>query len=144
MFIHMKFIRHSLELLTHNFANLPESTKMNDSFQYIRTKQVEEISAGDSEFLVELVDIFLAQIPDFVAKMKAELAEKNWLKLAREAHTAKSSAMTFGMDETSVLLKKIQLTCEDNSLEAIPEMVKQAIEQLEGAIPELEQFKKSL
>ncbi len=123
---------------------MPESTKMNDSFQYIRTKQVEEISAGDNEFLIELVDIFLSQIPDFVAKMKTELEAKNWLNLAREAHTAKSSAMTFGMDETGVLLKKIQLNCEENELEHVPEMVKHAVEQLEGAVPELEQFKKSL
>ena len=123
---------------------MPESTKMNDSFQYIHTKQVEEISAGDGEFLVELIDIFLAQIPDFVAKMKAELEAKNWLKLAREAHTAKSSAMTFGMDETGVLLKNIQLNCEANDLELVPKMTKQAIEQLEAAIPELKKFKESI
>lgn len=123
---------------------MPESTKMNDRFQHIRTKQVEEISGGDHEFLTELVDIFLAQIPDFVDKMNTNLEAEHWLQLAREAHTAKSSAMTFGMDETGVLLKNIQLRCEANELDEVPKMVKQAVGQLEGAIPELEQFKQSL
>jgi HPt (histidine-containing phosphotransfer) domain-containing protein len=117
---------------------------MNDSFQHICVKQVQEISGDDHEFLAELVDIFLAQIPDFVDKMNKELSAQNWSKLAREAHTAKSSAMTFGMEKTGVLLKTIQLRCEENKPESLPSLVQQAIEQLEGAVPELQQFKHSL
>ena len=113
-------------------------------FCYIKTAQVEEISGGDKDFLIELTDIFLTQIDDFTSNMSDFLLDKNWIELAKEAHTAKSSAMTFGMDDTGVLLKKIQLQCEANDLDTVPQMVHNAIEQLEGAIPELEEFKKSL
>lgn len=117
---------------------------MSESFQHINTKQVEEISGGDKDFLKELVDIFLEQIPDFVQKIAASFETENWPVLAREAHTAKSSAMTFGMDDTGVLLKKIQLDCEANQFENVPDMVKQVIQQLEAAVPELESLKNSL
>ena len=113
-------------------------------FRYIKTAQVEKISGGDKDFLIELTYIFLGQIADFVNKMSDALQNKNWKELAKEAHTAKSSAMTFGMEKTDILLKKIQLQCEHNDLEKIPEMVRHAIAQLEGAIPELEDFKNSL
>lgn len=113
-------------------------------FRYIKTAQVEEISGGDKDFLIELTDIFLGQIDDFTSKMADALQNKNWDKLGKEAHTAKSSAMTFGMDDTGVLLKNIQLQCEANDLDTVPEMVHDAIEQLKGAIPELEAYKLSI
>lgn len=113
-------------------------------FRYIKTAQVEELSGGDKDFLIELVDIFLEQIDVFVSKMSDFLESKNWIELGKEAHTAKSSAMTFGMDETGVLLKNIQLQCEDNKLDEVPAMVIKAIEQLNGAVPELNEYKKSL
>ena len=113
-------------------------------FRYIKTAQVEEISGGDKDFLIELTDIFLGQIDDFTSKMADALQNKNWDKLGKEAHTAKSSAMTFGMDETGKLLKEIQLQCEANELENVPQTVYDSINQLNGAIPELKEFKKSL
>ncbi len=140
----MKFIIHCLKIFEQYFANLPQSTKMSESYHYINTKQVEEIAGGDTDFLKELVDIFLEQIPDFVQKIRVSFETENWPVLAREAHTAKSSAMTFGMEDTGVLLKKIQLDCEQNQLENIPEMVNQVTEQLEAAVPELQSLKNSL
>jgi len=117
---------------------------MNQYFQHINTSRIEELAAGDTEFYTEIIDIFLSQIPDFVNKMTTALEEKDWQLLAREAHTAKSSALTFGMEETGASLKKIQLLAEGNELNSIPELVKQAISDLEAAIPELQELKNSL
>jgi len=113
-------------------------------FRYIKTAQVEEISGGDKDFLIELSNIFLEQINNFTQKMTQALRQKNWKELAKEAHTAKSSAMTFGMDDTGKLLKNIQLQCEADNFEPVPQMVHDAIAQLHGAVPELESFKKSV
>ncbi len=113
-------------------------------FRYIKTAQVEEISGGDKDFLIELSNIFLGQIDDFIRKMNQALQLKNWAELAKEAHTAKSSAMTFGMDNTGKLLKDIQLQCEASNFEPVPQMVHDAIAQLQNAIPEIESFKKSV
>lgn len=117
---------------------------MNQHFQHINTTKIEELAAGDTEFYSEVIEIFLTQIPDFVEKMKTSLDEKNWPVLAREAHTAKSSALTFGMETTGANLKKIQLLAEESELEQLPELVKKAITDLEAAIPELHELKNSL
>lgn len=117
---------------------------MNESFKVISIAQVEDIAAGDERFVKELVDIFLTQIPDFSAKILTAYKTENWIVLAREAHTAKSSVMTFGMEETSKLLKKIQLNCEESDLTDVPEMVDKVINDLDAAIPELERLKNTL
>jgi len=117
---------------------------MDQHFQHINTSRIEELAAGDTEFYIEIIDIFLNQIPDFINKMTTTLNEKNWQLLAREAHTAKSSVLTFGMEDTGVLLKKIQLLAEGNELNDLPVLVKKAISDLEAAVPELHELKNSL
>ena len=117
---------------------------MDIQLKYIQTKQIDAIAAGDKGFKVELINIFLEQIEEFVSNMKAFTAGENWVSLAREAHTAKSSALTFGMEETGLLLKKIQLDCEAGKTNNISELVTQATENLKIAKPELHSLKESL
>jgi HPt (histidine-containing phosphotransfer) domain-containing protein len=111
---------------------------------YIETKRLEEIAGGDNDFMKEVIGIFLNQIPEFTGNMRSLLKDQNWNVLAREAHTAKSSALTFGMEETGVLLKKIQLQAEAGDYNSLPSLVDEAIGQLEAAIPELHELKNSL
>ncbi len=113
-------------------------------YKYIHTKHIDAIASGDTEFLIELVDIFLAQIPAFTANMKNSFENKDWKVLAREAHTAKSSVLTFGMEKTGTLLKDIQVKVEANELQTVSEMIDQAINEMEAAVPELLELKDSL
>ncbi|WP_297092539.1 Hpt domain-containing protein [uncultured Draconibacterium sp.] len=113
---------------------------MSTTFQHINTAQIDTLSAGDMVFKKELAQIFLEQIDEFTTNMGSFLASEQWDKLAREAHTAKSSAMTFGMEKTGTLLKKIQLECEAGNLYEVPQMVKDASNQLQAAVPELNQI----
>lgn len=117
---------------------------MSKQFQYINTQQIEDIVNGDLDFQKELIDIFLEQIPEFVSNMTTFLDEKNWELLAREAHTAKSSALTFGMEKAGTLLKQIQIHAEANELEILPELVTKALSHMGAAIPELEELKQSI
>ncbi len=113
-------------------------------YKYIDTKHIDSIAAGDTEFMTELIDIFLGQIPEFISTMKNALKEQDYTLLAHEAHTAKSSVLTFGMEETGILLKNIQLKAEANELEEIPFMVNDVVLQLEAVVPELRELKSSL
>lgn len=117
---------------------------MTKLFKYIDTTQIDAISGGDLDFKIELVDIFLEQIPEFVSVMKSSLDDKNWELLAREAHTAKSSVLTFGMRNTGVVLKEIQLFAENLQFEKLPELVEKATNDLNVVIPELNELKSSL
>ncbi|MDX8340908.1 Hpt domain-containing protein [Draconibacterium sp. IB214405] len=113
---------------------------MSNNFKHINPTQIETLAGGDQEFVKEMAEIFLEQIDEFVANMSSFLEAENWEKLAREAHTAKSSAMTFGMDDTGTLLKNIQVECQAGNLDDVPKMVEDAIAQLQAAIPELNQL----
>jgi HPt (histidine-containing phosphotransfer) domain-containing protein len=117
---------------------------MKNSNRYINTSQIDAISGGDNAFKKELIDIFLEQIEEFVSNMRKYFAEQNWKELAKEAHTAKSSAMTFGMDETGKLLKEIQQDAEGEVYSNLSEKVERATSDLKNAIPELHQLKSLL
>ena len=96
-------------------------------------KYLEEVSAGDPNFKKELIEIFLRQVPEFVSNMKKFYAEKDWPNLAKEAHTAKSSALIFGMEETGSALKNIQILAEEIKTEEIPGLISKSIAELEKA-----------
>ncbi len=138
----MNFISNRTKSFPDYFTKLLTAiiTKMGNTFQHINTSQLETLAGGDQEFIKEMAEIFLEQINEFVTNMSSFLQEKNWEKLAREAHTAKSSAMTFGMEDTGTLLKKIQLKCQANNLNDVPKMVEDAITQLQAATPEVEEL----
>jgi len=110
---------------------------MNNNLQSIDFKHLNSIANGDEAFKKELIGIFLEQIPEFVNNMGQFLIEKNLEKLAKEAHTAKSSVLIFGMANTGKLLKEIQLLAENKNIKEIEPAVQQAIKELNQAKTEL-------
>ena len=105
---------------------------------------VEEISGGDNDFKKELIEIFINQVPDFIANMNKYLAENNLPDLAKEAHTAKSSVLIFKMEETGKTLKKIQLNAESNNLDSVPDMIEVVKDEMENASADLSSLLKNL
>ena len=87
---------------------------MSNEFKYLKFDYVEEICQGNEEFKKELISIFLKQIPVFISNMYKYLDEDKYEELAKEAHTAKSSALIFMMEETGKTLKQIQLLSDEN------------------------------
>jgi len=68
-----------------------------------------EITGGDSEITKEFIQMFFDQLPEFRDGMTNYLAEKKWKELGELAHKAKSSVMTFGMNDLGHRLKELQL-----------------------------------
>ena len=98
---------------------------MSDNLQSFDIEHLNDISNGDEDFKKELIGIFLEQIPEFVNNMNEFFDEKKFDKLAREAHTAKSSVLIFGMADTGLLLKDIQHLAENNEGPEIQPKLKQ-------------------
>lgn len=91
---------------------------MSSNLEPIDFNHLDGIVNGDENFKKELVKIFLEQIPEFMKNMKNFLDNDKPENLAREAHTAKSSAMIFGMNNAGKLLKDIQFLAENKNLQA--------------------------
>jgi len=92
---------------------------MSSKLNPVDFNHLDGIVNGDENFKRELIKIFLEQIPDFIKNMKMYLDNNNLENLAREAHTAKSSVLIFGMTNTGNMLKDIQLFAENNNLTKI-------------------------
>lgn len=115
---------------------------MSNNLQSISHKHLDNIANGDENFKKELMGIFIKQIPVFVDNMNDFFATNNMDKLAREAHTAKSSVLIFGMENTGKLLKEIQLYAENNQLSEIEPALKQIDLEMNQAKDELEEMLK--
>lgn len=111
---------------------------MHSKFQQISTEQLDTVSMGDNNFKKELIEIFLEQIPEFVLNMKKYFDEGDLQNLAKEAHTAKSSALIFGMDYTGKSLKEIQLQAEDKNIKQLLPLLKNVELELKDAEKQLQ------
>lgn len=117
--------------------------EMSSNLKPIDFNHLDGIVNGDENFKRELIKIFMEQIPDFVKNMKMFLDNNNPENLAREAHTAKSSAMIFGMTNAGNMLKDIQLFAENNNLDEIRPAFEVVKAEFENAEIQLLEFMKS-
>ena len=115
---------------------------MNSNLKIIDFSHLNSIASGDDDFKKELIGIFLEQIPVFINNMKKYLDNNKLEKLAREAHTAKSSVLIFGMTNSGTLLKEIQLMAESKNSTEIQPSLEEVEKELIQAKTELENFLK--
>lgn len=115
---------------------------MKKSLQLINLDNLNSIAGGDEEFKKELIGIFLEQIPTFLKNMSELYIQNNFEKLGREAHTAKSSVLIFGMENTGNLLKDIELSANNKNTSKIAPALNQVEIDLNLAITELENLLK--
>lgn len=110
---------------------------MDNNSQTIDFTSLYSVANNDEEFIKELIAIFLDQIPDFIKNMNQLFLDNNLEKLGREAHTAKSSVMVFGMINTGKLLNQIEIWAENKNLDEIEPALKIVERDLELAKNEL-------
>jgi HPt (histidine-containing phosphotransfer) domain-containing protein len=117
---------------------------MNDKFHIISIEELESISSGDKEFMKELIQIFLDQVPEYTFNMKKFFAEGNLKSLAKEAHTAKSSVLIFGMTSTGTSLKVMQLQAECKNMEQLQSLIDKVELEMNNAADQLKEIMKTL
>ncbi|MBI5353585.1 MAG: Hpt domain-containing protein [Chloroflexi bacterium] len=90
-----------------------------------------------SDFIAELIDVFLNDAPDLIAQMHSALATRDSDTFRRAAHSMKSNAATFGAMELSALAKELEIFGREKNLEigsrleVMEEAFRQAAVQLE-------------
>ena len=73
---------------------------------------VDKACMGDMAMRSELIALFSEQMRTIEPALRRLLASRDWQSLAREAHSVKSTALSFGMGELAVALKKIEIVCK--------------------------------
>ena len=109
---------------------------------YINLEYLKSMTGGDEEMMQEMIDMFVAQIPEFNENLNKYLEDKDYIALGKEAHKAKSSVLILGMNELAKDLKNLQLlTNAGVEKETYPEYVKKFETQCRYATEELKNWK---
>ncbi len=87
---------------------------------------LEKLTGGDKEFMAEIIDIFLADAPDLLAKMREGVEHHNATVLRIAAHSLKSNSADFGAETLRELCRQAELLGEEGRLEGADSLVSQA------------------
>jgi HPt (histidine-containing phosphotransfer) domain-containing protein len=99
------------------------------------------MSANDSKFIREMVDIFREQIGEYSSELPRLLDASDYKSLSRVAHKAKSSVAVMGMTAEAELLKELELKSLDAiDVDTYKEMIDQFIERSRLALNELDAY----
>jgi len=103
---------------------------------------VTDMAGGNKEIVAEMIDIFIAQVPDFIKEMNSCFEKKDWYNLGMIAHKAKSSVAIMGMEDQAAALKNLEILAKDGKeQEKYKEIINNFEENCHVAIEELNQFK---
>ena len=75
--------------------------------------KLKDMIGGDIEDLEELVDDFVASVPEQVAKMQAEVANQDWAALRIASHSCKSNGRDLGATALTALCAELELQCKN-------------------------------
>ena len=78
----------------------------------INIAYIESVAGGDMEIMMEIINIFKSQVPEFITEMKDLLNKKEFLQLGLLAHKAKSSISIMGMEDLAIMLKDFELNAK--------------------------------
>jgi len=108
--------------------------------RHTNLEYLNEITGGEAEVLKEFIEMFFEQLIEFRTGMSHYLETKKWKELGELAHKAKSSVMTFGMNDLGHRLKDLQLKTQRlEDIDSYPEYVNEFLQMMNIAEEELKE-----
>ncbi len=71
---------------------------------------------GEADLVVELIDLYLADAPQWLEAMRAAAAGDDLTALKRAAHTLKGSSGSLGIHQVAETCRMLELSCSESSL----------------------------
>ena len=96
--------------------------------------------SGD-EFINELIDTFLEDMPKMIEEINSGLAANNADIFRRAAHSMKSNAATFGASQLAALAKDLEMLGKENRLHETGDRLRALEEAYESVRNELKALK---
>ncbi|HTN18910.1 MAG TPA: Hpt domain-containing protein [Pelobium sp.] len=69
---------------------------------------LQEVASDNSDFMIEMIDIFLAQTPEYVSILSDAIDQQNWDKIAEMAHKIKPTLAFMGANEAKETIASIE------------------------------------
>ena len=76
--------------------------------------ELKQMSGED--FINELIDAFLEEVPNMISQMHSALETQDVETFRRNAHSLKSNANTFGAAELGTLARELEMMGRENNL----------------------------
>lgn len=103
------------------------------------------MSAGNKELVVEMIDIFKEQVTEFCVGMDNYMKNNEYELLGRLAHKAKSSISIMGLNELADELKKFEtLAKSGQEIDKYPVYIQRFKDETFEAMQELEEVAKNI
>lgn len=118
---------------------------MAEKFTFADLAYLESMSMGNNELIIEMIQIFIDQLPEFTEGMAAHLKDGDYIALGALAHKAKSSVAVMGMDSLASDLKTLELNAKAGvETESYAALVDRFIEQVTVTGIELGAYAKTI
>lgn len=106
---------------------------------------LKEISNGSNDFMLELIDMFFEQIPEYQNLLEELYNKKEWVNLGKTAHKAKSSIIMMGLYDLGKELKWLEENAkEETNIDTFKEIIAKFVCYSNQAIKELKQARKEI
>lgn len=88
----------------------------NDVLDFETLNAFEKIKSEDgSDFVIELIDLYLKGTPQRIQAIREAASEKEWIVLKHTAHTLKGSSSTLGLHRVAQACKELEATSLSSS-----------------------------
>lgn len=106
---------------------------------------LEDITGGDKEMMIEMLDLFIEDIPEQISLIKTHANEKNLSKLGSETHKLKPTLQYVGLFEMFEIIKELEESAKSGVYsEEINSLANKVSEYSKEAIPLLHNKRKEL
>jgi HPt (histidine-containing phosphotransfer) domain-containing protein len=88
---------------------MQESLQSKTSSGKVDLSYLEDIAGGSSEFIIEMIDMFLEQTPGYCQDIKQAILNKDWKKVSDIAHKVKPTLAFMGCNEAKETMAGIEM-----------------------------------
>lgn len=90
-----------------------------------------QLSGGNKEFIIEMIQLFIAQSPDFLEDLHNQAQQRKWENLSKTAHKFLSSVGYMGLNKEADLLRKVEENAKKGTnLENLPGIIAEIVENI--------------
>jgi HPt (histidine-containing phosphotransfer) domain-containing protein len=117
---------------------------MSAKLKLINLEYLNEISNGNTDFIIDLIDMFFEQIPEYQISLSDLYDKKDWINLGKLAHKAKSAILMVGMKGLADDLKKLEENAKEGiNINEYHEIIVKFVRESDLAIEELKEVRKN-
>lgn len=111
---------------------------MSDGLDLMSLRKLKAMIGGDPEDLAELVDDFIATLPDQLAQMRIHGGKGDWVSLRIAAHGCKSNSRDLGALSLSQLCGELEAECLVGEVQGLANQLSRISEAVETALAQFD------